>query len=144
MNKLQSFALSVLVAPAITLGAGSVLAETEQEYGPQPGSVQSATQDPGYFSSASAQSMQVRSLLDASVKTAAGEEVGSVKDLIIDENGQVMAVVVGTSGFLGLGEKDVAISWDRINQAGSSMEPELNVELTRDELESAPEFDSQQ
>ena len=39
-----------------------------------------------------------------------GENIGSISDVIVSENGKVMAVLVGVGGFLGIGEKDVAVS----------------------------------
>jgi len=36
-------------------------------------------------------------------------EVGNVTDLMIDSNGNVTAAIIGVGGFLGVGQKDVAI-----------------------------------
>lgn len=54
-----------------------------------------------------------------------------------------MAVVVGVGGFSGMGEKNVAISWDSVTQTGTANERELRIDATRDELSSAPEFEKQ-
>jgi hypothetical protein len=40
---------------------------------------------------------------------AAKETIGDVNDLVTDGNGKTIAVVIGVGGFLGIGEKDVAI-----------------------------------
>src|SRR5580700_8772400 len=37
------------------------------------------------------------------------EKIGDISELIVDRNGKVAAVVVGAGGFLGIGERDVAI-----------------------------------
>ncbi len=34
------------------------------------------------------------------------EDIGTINDLIIDEDGKINAVVVGVGGFLGMGEKE--------------------------------------
>ncbi len=69
--------------------------------------------------------------------------MGSVSDLLIDENGQVVAIVVGVGGFLGMGEKNVAIGWDDVKTSGSADEQELRIDATREELSSAPAFEEQ-
>ena len=45
-----------------------------------------------------------------SVYGADGESIGSISDVLVSEDGKVMAVLVGVGGFLGIGEKDVAVS----------------------------------
>lgn len=39
-----------------------------------------------------------------------GEDIGEITDVLLSEDGKVMAVLVGVGGFLGIGEKDVAVS----------------------------------
>ena len=38
------------------------------------------------------------------------EKIGDVNDMLFDKNGKVLAYVVGVGGFLGIGEKDVALA----------------------------------
>jgi uncharacterized protein YrrD len=50
------------------------------------------------------------------------ETIGAISDLVIDADGKIVAVIVEVGGFLGLGKKEVAISWDsvehRMNEKG--------------------------
>ena len=39
------------------------------------------------------------------------ENIGEVNDVVIDSNGQVESVIVGVGGFLGIGEKNVAMKY---------------------------------
>ncbi|NDW06233.1 PRC-barrel domain-containing protein [Jiella pacifica] len=39
-----------------------------------------------------------------------GESIGEITDVLVSEDGKVIAVLVGVGGFLGIGEKDVAVS----------------------------------
>jgi sporulation protein YlmC with PRC-barrel domain len=55
------------------------------------------------------QQMMASKLIGTTVVSANNESIGDVNDVILDRNGQVMAVVVGVGGFLGIGEKDVAV-----------------------------------
>jgi sporulation protein YlmC with PRC-barrel domain len=53
--------------------------------------------------------MMASKLIGTNVISANNESIGDVNDVILDRDGQVMAVVVGVGGFLGIGEKDVAV-----------------------------------
>ncbi len=97
-------------------------------------------QSQGYLQSAPANGMHANNLIGAKVNTADGKEVGKVSDLIIDEHGQIVAIVVGVGGFLGLGQKDVAIGWGHVTRSGASNDPTLRIDVSGDNLRSAPEF----
>ncbi|NDV88970.1 hypothetical protein GTW51_20005 [Aurantimonas aggregata] len=43
-----------------------------------------------------------------------GENIGSIGDVLLSENGEVIAVLVGVGGFLGIGRKDVAVAMDAL------------------------------
>lgn len=69
------------------------------------------------------------------------EDIGTVSDLVIDGNGKVTAVIVGVGGFLGMGDKDVAIGWDRIQRRQDGDDFTLEVDMSEDDLRNAPEYD---
>lgn len=70
------------------------------------------------------------------------EDIGDVSDLVITNEGQIEAIVVGVGGFLGIGQKDVALEF---NLAQWTDQPDgerrLVVETTEDALRALPEFD---
>jgi hypothetical protein len=43
------------------------------------------------------------------------ESIGDISDLLIDKQGQVVAAVVGVGGFLGIGQKDVAVPFQALD-----------------------------
>lgn len=45
---------------------------------------------------------------------ANNENIGDISDTLIDRDGRIVAVVVGVGGFLGIGEKDVAIPFNAL------------------------------
>lgn len=107
----------------------------------------SGMQNGSYLASVPANGMSASDLIGANVRTTGDEDVGSVTDLILDENGRVVAIVVGVGGFLGMGEKTVAIGWGGVTRSARSDKPELGagtpqlrVDATREELSAAPEF----
>jgi sporulation protein YlmC with PRC-barrel domain len=50
-------------------------------------------------------------LIGRSVVNSAGEILGDIEDIIVDEQGQVVAVVIGVGGFLGIGEKGIGVRY---------------------------------
>lgn len=105
---------------------------------------QSRMENRGFMGSAPANGVHVSDLMGADISTTGDEDVGSVDDLIIDDDGQIVAVVVGVGGFLGMGQKDVAIGWDDVTRSGDSDDVELRIDSTREELRDAPEFESEE
>jgi sporulation protein YlmC with PRC-barrel domain len=178
MKKLHSLAVYALMAPAITLGIGSALAEApsaatdraqEQQERTMPQQAQKekgmATADRAqeqrmaaerakqhvkahgtYLSSQPANSFRAHELIGSDLKSRTDNEtIGEVSDLLIDENGQIVAAIVEVGGFLGLGKKDVAISWDSVehslNEKGDGYD--FTVSSTKDSLKDAPEYKSE-
>lgn len=86
--------------------------------------------------------MLVTRIIGSSVFTPAGENIGDINDLIFDNNGTIQAAVVGIGGFLGMGEKDVAVPLNRINAVRDENNAlKLTIQASRDELDKAPAFD---
>lgn len=70
------------------------------------------------------------------------ENVGDVNDLIFDDKGTIQAAVIGVGGFLGMGEKDVAVPLNQINAVRDENNAiKLTIMASREELEQAPAFD---
>ena len=72
-----------------------------------------------------------------------GKELGTIDDLIIDESGQVVAVVLSVGGVLGMGSNPVAISWDAVERKMNEDRDgyEFSVDKTEDDLRNAPSYD---
>ncbi len=80
-------------------------------------------------------------LLDASIINATGDSIGDVDDLVITADGQVTGVVVGVGGFLGVGEKLVALEMNRLNiQFDDDGDLVFSINETEEALENAPAF----
>jgi len=82
-------------------------------------------------------------IIGTAVVNLEGEELGDVTDIVVDEDG-IRILVIGVGGFLGLGERDVGVAYDRVMQSrddGGNLV--LTLDATRDALEDAPEFQGQ-
>ena len=42
------------------------------------------------------------------------EKIGSIKELMLDKSGNIASAVIGVGGFLGMGERDVAVKFSEI------------------------------
>lgn len=72
------------------------------------------------------------------------DDLGEINDIILSEDGQVRAVILGVGGFLGIGERDVSVSMDTIKivrEDGDGTDRFLVVNTTKEALENAPEYD---
>jgi sporulation protein YlmC with PRC-barrel domain len=54
-------------------------------------------------------------MIGLKVYNDANEKIGDIAELIVDRSGKIEAVVVGAGGFLGIGERDVAVPYGQIN-----------------------------
>jgi sporulation protein YlmC with PRC-barrel domain len=82
-------------------------------------------------------------LIGASVTGPDNQSIGKISDLLVDQNGTVEAAVVGVGGFLGIGEKDVAIPFKNLKvtrKSNSNTIDNVAVSYTKDQLNSAPSF----
>ena len=71
-----------------------------------------------------------------------GEQVGDVEGTVLGFDGEVVALIVGVGGVLGLNEKLVAVRYGNV-RAERTSEDELRfvVDLERVDLEAAPAFE---
>jgi sporulation protein YlmC with PRC-barrel domain len=81
------------------------------------------------------------SLIGSTVENPAGESLGDINDVVLTDEGIVDGIVIGVGGFLGIGEKDVAVSFESIEK---SVDTDGNIALTLNataqELEGAPQY----
>lgn len=101
-------------------------------------------------------------LIGRSVTNPAGETLGGINDVVVDEQGQVAAVVIGVGGVLGIGEKHVGVRYPALQFEAEPEPPQAQptgtptaqtpeqdpdhgdkrivLDVTKDQLESAPPY----
>lgn len=83
------------------------------------------------------------SLLGRSVRSAGGDELGRVIDVIIDKDGHPRAAIIDFGGFLGVGTRKIAVDWRALRfSAEAGKERKLSVALTRNQVRVSPEYKS--
>jgi len=101
------------------------------------------TKQPGFVQKQDAGEWRASKLIGSSVYGPKDESIGDINELLIADDGSVEAVVVGVGGFLGIGEKDVAIPFDALNvqrKPNSDAIEKITVAYSKDELKNAPKF----
>ena len=79
----------------------------------------------------------------AANSAAEWDDIGEIGDVVISADGNLEAVIIDVGGFLGIGEREVAVSWDAIRPVTEDDDPNevfLTVPATQEQLEGAPEF----
>lgn len=74
------------------------------------------------------------------IVNATGQKIGDVNDVLFNRSGKITTVVIGVGGFLGLGEKKVALPFEAITYSEEDGKRQIMVPLTKEALMSAPDF----
>jgi sporulation protein YlmC with PRC-barrel domain len=80
-------------------------------------------------------------LIGMTVYSNSGEQVGKVSDILVDKDGKVSGVVLSVGGFLGMGGKTVALTWQEVQLQPD--EQAAKVSYSQDQLKVAPDFKTQ-
>jgi sporulation protein YlmC with PRC-barrel domain len=68
-------------------------------------------------------------------------KIGEIMDVLVDRQGKVSALIIGVGGFLGAGEKDVAVPFTAVQVTNKNNNKwYLVMSATKDELKNAPGF----
>ena len=72
-------------------------------------------------------------LIGRTVENANGDNLGEINNVIINEKGDVVAVVIGVGGFLGIGEKNVGVPFDELDFKTAEAMKDRTDNTTREE-----------
>lgn len=94
-----------------------------------------------FLTEQSATQISANDFIGASVYTGQDESIGDINDLILEQDGRVVAAIIGVGGFLGIGEKDVALPMSKITVThDENNDVRLTTMETAESLEAAPAF----
>lgn len=77
-------------------------------------------------------------VIGQTVKDSAGEDVGTLEELLLDQDGRVSKAVLSVGGFMGMGDKRVAVSWD--NLTFQPKEETITINQRKEDLTKAPSY----
>jgi len=82
----------------------------------------------------------VMSILGKRVESPTGEDMGRVVDVLADESGRVRVAIIDFGGFLGVGNRRIAVDWPLLRFDPNGHDPSLRLTLGMQELRAAPEY----
>jgi sporulation protein YlmC with PRC-barrel domain len=128
-----------LASAVMLMGSSLALAQTTPAPAPQaPPAVRTQDGQPMWYSH-QADEMRASKLIGTNVLNAANETVGSINEIVLGKDGRVAAVVIGVGGFLGIGEREVAVNFNSIRKArDKNNNLVLTMDATKDSLKAAP------
>jgi hypothetical protein len=87
------------------------------------------------------ESHELEGILGKEARSATGEDMGRIVDVVVDRSGQVRAAVIDFGGFLGVGSRKIAVDWGALSfpPAGDKA-GRVTLEFTRDQLKAGPEY----
>ena len=79
-------------------------------------------------------------VLGAEVVTAKGEEIGRIVDVIVDQAGHPRAAVIDFGGFMGIGNRKIAVDWKSLHFVADKPGGAVLCDLTPDQIKATPEY----
>ncbi|MGP0089849.1 MAG: PRC-barrel domain-containing protein [Xanthobacteraceae bacterium] len=133
---LSSLLLSPVLAQSLTPRANQSTTETSSSMS------SGAAPEAHVIVSQSSNQWLVSKFEGSDVLGSDNQKIGSVTDILFDEAGKIDAYVVGVGGFLGIGEKDVALapSSFQLVKSTDSDAVKLKTSMTKDQLKQASAF----
>jgi hypothetical protein len=85
-----------------------------------------------------AQGITVSSWYKQSVYDLSDNKIGEIVDILLASDGKVSVLILGAGGFLGMGEKDVAVPFDAVKHSFRDGRFYLTLDTTREAVNAAP------
>ncbi len=94
-----------------------------------------------YASEQTADEWRSTKLVGLNVYNASDEKIGDINDLILGSDGKISSAVIGVGGFLGMGEKLVAVPFSDLKfSRDANGNIRVSLASTKEALEKAPDF----
>jgi hypothetical protein len=109
---------------------------------PQPPAPQVAEAPPDGIVDAQVEPLpvSVMSILGKKVQSPKGDDLGRVVDVLADSSGRVRVAIIDFGGFLGVGDRKIAVDWPLLRFNPDRSDPSLLLSLSREKLKAAPEY----
>lgn len=145
MNRYQPGVFAILVAMSSTVALAQTAPPATQ---PNTTSAPAATVDPAKPAESkdavltqAPGDLAASKLVGATVYNTTNETVGEISDVIISPNGTVTAVLIGVGGFLGMGEKTIAVPYAALKAArGDNNALKISIDGTKESLKAMPDY----
>ena len=117
--------------------------EAPQSILPAAPSATASSNSPQFLNKQESDDWLASDLIGKSVVNAQDESIGEINDLVTDQSGKIVAVLIGTGGFLGIGEKDVGVRFEDLKLArDENNDVKVIANLSQETLASAPDYET--
>nr|WP_245524522.1 PRC-barrel domain-containing protein [Methylobacterium nonmethylotrophicum] len=79
-------------------------------------------------------------VLGKPVRSAAGEDMGRIIDIIVDKDGRPRAAIIDFGGFLGVGSRKIAVDWRALHFSADNKPGRAVLQLNRNQVRVSPEY----
>ena len=131
--------LPTVAAIASLMLAAPALAQSPTN--PSPLAVNPAPSAQPQWYSAHGSEMRASKLIGTTVKNDANKSIGNINEVVLGKDGKIAAVVIGVGGFLGMGEREVAVNFNSLRIAqDTNNRTVVSLNATKGSLKAAPEW----
>ncbi len=131
--------LSVLLVGS---GIAEASAQTPAET-PAPSAVPAASDAPAPAPPAARELIyqgEATSILGRQVHDPQGRTVGRIVDVLVDDLGQPRAAIIDFGGFMGIGNRRIAVAWRALRFAPAVDEGTITLDMTQEQIKETPEY----
>ena len=129
--------LSMLTVGSTLLLALPATAQTTAPPQTPPPASSGVTPAPQAVQNIPAQSMALSDFYRQSVYDKANDKIGDISDILVDNSKKASLAIIGVGGFLGIGEKNVAVPFDSIQRTVRDGKVYLTMDANKDQLKAA-------
>lgn len=133
MRNFLKYASSTLVIAAFAIASNASAQSNKMSIGSSPAAVETLATLP-------TSAVTVNNWLKQNVYDPSGTKIGEIEDILVSENGKLEAAIVAVGGFIGMGEKDVAVPFSAIQASERDGKWHLTLNTTKEVLKAAPGF----
>jgi putative membrane protein len=87
-----------------------------------------------------AEAISISTYYNKDVYDTQDNKIGDVNDILLDKDGRLSTAIIGVGGFLGVGEKDVAVPFKTLKISEKGGDRYLVINATKEALEKAPGY----
>lgn len=107
---IKKYVATALLGTALAGGAAFAQTTTPASPSPAPAATTTTSSMPSTLKG----NWRASKMVGLAVYNDANEKLGDISEILVDNNGKINAVIVGVGGFLGVGQHDIAVSFDKL------------------------------
>lgn len=131
----------ILTVAAIGFIAATTFAIAQQTPMPRPVPAPTTPVANIIMTSVPAGSLSLTEWYKQHVYDSTNAKIGEISDVLVaPSDGKITAIIIGVGGFLGMGEKEIAVPFDALRRTLVDNATHLTLDTTKDALKAAPGF----